>query len=879
MSSYDKRCGTGLPSLDEVVDHLRLGDNVVWQVDSLDAFRPFVLAFVRQALADGRTVRYLRFASHPPLVGEAEIAAGVRVVSLDAGMGFESFTTAIHALIHEEGLEVFYVFDCLTDLLESWASDLMIGNFFRITCPALFRLDTIAYFALLRRMHAFETIARIRDTTQLLLDLHEVDRSLYLHPLKVWERYSPTMFLPHRWKDGALLPLSDSVEAARLFTHLSPWRPDAAAQRLDAWDRLFQEAVTAHGALPSDHPERRRLAGRLLDLLVGREDRIRSLCDRYFQLPDLLSILGREIGTGRIGGKAVGMLLGRRIVGSALPDEDMESHDSFFIGADVFYTYLVHNGCWDLRMRQKAPDGYFRLAGDLKERILSGSFPEAVRERFRLMLEHYGQSPIIVRSSSLLEDDFGNAFAGKYESVFCVNQGSPARRLEQFEQAVRTVYGSMMDEDALTYRLRRGLSGRDEQMALLVQRVSGRRRTRWFFPDLAGVAQSRNLYVWDPRLVPEAGMVRLVLGLGTRSVDRVEGDYPAMVALDNPTLRTASVSEDPRRYSQHFVDAMDLEENRFVTLPLEEVAAILDGDELDLLATRDRDAEVRRAELRLPPVPQWMLTFRKLRAESDFASRIQAWLGALEAAYEYPVDVEFTANRSAAGRYVLNLLQCRPLQTRGMGAAVRMPAVGGNDRLLLATQGPFMGGNARIPLRRIIEVDPAAYCRIGNPERHAVARAIGRLNAGIPDRESFPVLLLGPGRWGTTTPSLGVPVRFSEIHNVAVLGEVAFENAGMMPELSFGSHFFQDLVESGIFYLAVFPGREGVMFDPARWSSLGRDRFPDLLPEAAALAGVIRVFDLSPDVAVLYSDVLSQTLACQLEPGPDEPDRAEVGTA
>ena len=118
-------------------------------------------------------------------------------------------------------------------------------------------------------------------------------------------------------------------------------------------------------------------------------------------------------------------------------------------------------------------------------------------DQFAEMLDYFGQSPIIVRSSSLLEDNYGNAFAGKYESVFCANQGSPQKRLEDFLSAVRTIYASTMSEEALRYRAHRGLLDRDEQMALLVQRVSGGLHGDLFFPQVAGVGLSYNPYVWN----------------------------------------------------------------------------------------------------------------------------------------------------------------------------------------------------------------------------------------------------------------------------------------------------------------------------------------------------------------------------------------------
>ena len=206
-----------------------------------------------------------------------------------------------------------------------------------------------------------------------------------------------------------------------------------------------------------------------MSMLIGSESRMFELYDRYFTLKDILRIAAREVGTGFIGGKSEGMLVARKILEEEGKDRFkpiLESHDSYYIGSDVFYTYIVQNGWWELRTKQKTEEGYFQYAPELKEKILQGEFSENIQEKFVQMLEYFGQSPIIVRSSSLLEDNFGNAFAGKYESFFCVNQGTPEERYKAFEQAVRNVYASTMNEDALAYRMNRGLFNKDEQMAI-----------------------------------------------------------------------------------------------------------------------------------------------------------------------------------------------------------------------------------------------------------------------------------------------------------------------------------------------------------------------------------------------------------------------------
>ncbi|MCE5274461.1 MAG: phosphoenolpyruvate synthase, partial [Deltaproteobacteria bacterium] len=151
---------TGIKGLDEVIDWLRLGDNVVWQVDDISDYKTVVKPFVENALRENRKIVYMRFAQHEPLL---EPHDSITVHDLNPGLGFESFSTQVHTIITEMGEGAFYVFDSLSDLLTSWATDLMTGNFFLITCPYLFELNTVAYFGLIRNRHSYTTVARIRE--------------------------------------------------------------------------------------------------------------------------------------------------------------------------------------------------------------------------------------------------------------------------------------------------------------------------------------------------------------------------------------------------------------------------------------------------------------------------------------------------------------------------------------------------------------------------------------------------------------------------------------------------------------------------------------------------------------------------------------------
>ena len=796
---------TGIKGLDNVLTGLQLGDNVVWQIDSIEDYTGFVDAFVKKSLAEKRKLIYIRFANHPALL---EKKKNITVYKLNALVGFEAFSAQINKIIKKEGEGAFYVFDCLSDLLSAWSNDLMIGNFFKITCPYLFELNTIAYFSLLRNSHSFKTVARIRDTTQLLIDVYRYDGDCYIHPLKVWNRYTPTMFLPHIKKNSQFITIANSVDTARLFSNIFKKGVKSATRKLDYWDRLFMDAEDVAGQKGASRDKTRQMLDQISRTIIARDGKMLILSKKYFTLEDFLNIKARMIGTGFIGGKTVGMLLARNMLlkeKTLEADKFFEPHDSFYIGSDVFYTYIVENGWWKAHMEQRTRTGYFEVAKELKNKLLTGVFPEEIKEQFQQMMDYFGQSPIIVRSSSLLEDGYGNAFAGKYESIFLTNQGTPEQRYVKFIEAVRRIYASTMNEDALAYRLQRGLDQRDEQMALLVQRVSGAYNKDYFFPDAAGVGMSYNAFVWKKSLDPKAGMLRLVLGLGTRAVNRVEGDYPRIVALDEPLARVHTASKDTQRFFQHDADVLNIKENSLQTVAVRELLKKKVDLKLSLIAVKDYEATGKLQEMGIKE-EAWVINFDSLVSQEKFRRTMQAMLKALEQDYEYPVDIEFTINFKRNGEFQINLLQCRPMQTKGLGQRVRIPQRIAREKIVFESLGNFLGGNISQVVTMIVYIDPESYSALASQSaKYDIARAVGAINKRVGEKSEKNVMLLGPGRWGTAMPSLGVPVSFSEINNMSILGEIAFANSNAAPEISFGTHFFQDLIETDIFYLALSP--------------------------------------------------------------------------
>ncbi|HOX28687.1 MAG TPA: PEP/pyruvate-binding domain-containing protein, partial [bacterium] len=526
MSQVDSRLSTGLPGLDKMLKGLIPGDNIVWQVDCVEDFKSFLAPYYKSASERGRRVIYFRFANHAPL---AEVDKDIEIIRPDFNAGFEKFVAEIHHMIGTAGRNAFFIFDCLTDLSEQWYSDRMLGNFFMLTCPYLFDSEAIAYFPIIRGKLSSDAISSIHNTAQVVIDLFRRNDMLYLHPLKVQQRYSPTMYVLHSWDGSRFEQVVDSATMSTVMTSV-PWpNMQMSGDDLGVASRMFRKSQKILSAMnngenpPADFEQH---FDTLLKMVVTRDERLLEQARKYLNLSDVVQIMKRLIGTGLIGGKSAGMLIARAI----LRENDgkyrnlLEPHDSFYVGSDVFYTFVVRNGLWFGRQKQKVPETFLEGADETRRQMLTGGFPDTIVRQFSAMLDYYGQSPIIVRSSSLLEDNYENAFSGKYESVFCANQGSRDKRLRDFISAVLTIYASSMSENALTYRARRGLLDKDEQMPLLVQRVSGSLCSRHFYPQVAGVGYSYNPYVWDKRIDPDAGMLRLVLGLGTRAVERKDDD-------------------------------------------------------------------------------------------------------------------------------------------------------------------------------------------------------------------------------------------------------------------------------------------------------------------------------------------------------------------
>jgi hypothetical protein len=566
--------------------------------------------------------------------------------------------------------------------------------------------------------------------------------------------------------------------------------------------------------------------------------------------PEDFQVIGeRRIGEGKIGGKAAGMMLAWKILQREGPADEIDLRgrvvipDSYFIGADVFYDFHALNGLEEfINQKYKTQEEIEADYPRIQETFAGGRFPEGVVSRLRALLSEVGSTPLIVRSSSLLEDNFGFSFAGKYDSFFCPNQGALEENLAALKDGIARVYASVLSPDALLYRQQVGLVDYDERMAILIQKVQGQRYRGFFFPTLAGVGFSRNPFRWNRKIRGQDGLLRLVWGLGTRAVERVGDDYPRMVPLSHPQLRPEADASQIRRYSQRFVDLIDLRANEFRTLPMADVLQP-DYPGIQLLASVDKWDYLQPiyAPGALDQAPL-VLTFSELLKREEFVALMRTVLKKLERHYGRPVDVEFTVEVTPErpSRFILHLLQCRPLSSQEWGEILRIPSdVPSEDVIFLARRLVPRGRVSRI--RYVVYVDPAQYATVPDYEtRFELARVIGRLNKRLED-ECF--ILMGPGRWGTSNVELGLKVTYADIYNTRVLIEIAQSRSEDTLEVSYGTHFFQDLVEARIYPLPLYPQAPDTVFNRAFFDR-AVNVLGELLPADAQYAPFVKVIDV-----------------------------------
>jgi len=586
-----------------------------------------------------------------------------------------------------------------------------------------------------------------------------------------------------------------------------------------------------------------------------------NVAKEFMEIRDFYDLSGKVVFPptchGKLGGKSAGLFLAKKIIEKA-PEATavlraVKVPKTWYVTSDWIQSFIHHNDLEDVLNRkymdiEQVRQEYPHLVTLFKR----SSFPSEFAKGLALALDDLGDIPLIVRSSSLLEDRPGSAFSGKYKSLFLGNRGTREERLAALMDAVAEVYASIFGPDPTEYRAERGLLDVHEEMGIMIQEVVGQTVGKYFLPACSGVAFSHNEFRWSARIRREDGLIRLVPGLGTRAVDRVADDYPVLIAPGQPNLRANVTIDEVIKYSPKRIDLINLETNAFETV---DVAEVLRSDgakypqirNLVSLASRDR------VEPLIGLLPDFatqdvVFTFEGLIAKTTFIPCIRELLTLFQAKLGTPVDIEFAYD----GKDVY-LLQCRPQSFGTDATPMPIPQNLPADKLIFSANRHV--SNGKVPdITHVVYVDAEEYSHLPDEtSMRDVGRAVSRLNKLLPKRQ---FILIGPGRWGSRGDiKLGVPVTYSDINNAAVLVEVARQCGNYLPELSFGTHFFQDLVEASIRYLPLYPDDPATAFNEI-FLRRSHNVLKDLLPEFARLEDTVRVIDVPLEAGGLIVRVL-----------------------
>lgn len=584
---------------------------------------------------------------------------------------------------------------------------------------------------------------------------------------------------------------------------------------------------------------------------------------------------------GKIGGKGSGLFIAKQIIESSLEEHPelagIKTPKTWYVSSDELKILIEENNLDELNEHKYLDlvdirTSYPRIIQLLKNAKMS---PYILND-LSAILENSENKPLIVRSSSLLEDQLNSSFSGKYKSLFLTNTGTKSERLTRLVEGILEVYASMFNPDSIQYRKERGLLDCSEQMGLLIQEVVGRRIGSYFFPLYAGVAFSHNELRWSPRIKSEDGLLRMVMGLGTRAVDRVGEDFPILLSPGQPNLRVNQLPESLKKYSPQKIDVLDLEKNQFLTLPISHLISEYGNaiPKINHIASLVKDDFITDL---LPLLTNFkteeiIITFDHLIKKTPTIKHLQTLLNLLQEKLGYPVDIEFASDGEN-----LYLLQCRP-QSRTIDNAPAAIPTNIAFQNTVFTAHKYISNGTVTGIKTVVYVDPKEYSTLKTyDELLSVGRAISALNTALP-RKSF--ILLGPGRWGSRGDiKLGVSIAYSDINNTAMLIEIAHKESRHQPELSFGTHFFQDLVEENIKYLPLYPDDNDIIFNNAFFTE-NKNALETIAPQYAHLENVIKVICIEDNYygkelnilmnadlekAIAYIDTTAQVSSAQVQ--------------
>jgi hypothetical protein len=504
-----------------------------------------------------------------------------------------------------------------------------------------------------------------------------------------------------------------------------------------------------------------------------------------------------RIGVGSLGGKARGLVTAARILAERLADLEvpglvLDVPALCAVSTSVFDAFLDRNGLRPV-LAEEPPDEVLAIA------FQKATLPAEWLGDLRSVAED-ARVPLACRSSSALEDALGRPFAGVYGTKMIPgNQPDVAGRFKSLVDAVKFVFATTFFHEARAYRRSAGELPEPERMAVVVQEVVGRRHGERFYPDLSGVARSYNFYPMGPA-EPHEGVVDLALGLGKTIVDggACWSFSPAHPKRPPPVGSARDLLEvtqsrfwavnvgppppyDPMTETEHLVHPDLAEAETDGTLRY--AASTYDAEADRLVAGTGRPGP---RVLDFAPILAW--------GELPLVPALRKLLAVCEEELAAPVEIEFALSLPPGQPARLGFLQVRPLLVSHETVEVAADELL-SPRAIVAS--PAALGNGRHEVRDVVYVEPAAFEARLTPE---IAAEIEPLNRALAEA-GRPYLLVGFGRWGSSDPWLGIPVRWDQISGARGIVEATLPQ--MNPEPSQGSHFFHNLTSFSVLYFTV----------------------------------------------------------------------------
>jgi len=605
--------------------------------------------------------------------------------------------------------------------------------------------------------------------------------------------------------------------------------------------------LTTKEKTDSQYPQAKGLKVLLIEAILSNRSNYINVAKDHVSIEDLYHLLRKVIFSkeshGKLGGKCSGFILASHMLkaeGNAAAASSIHVPRTWYLTSDMMLEFIHYNNMDEI-VEQKYKEiervrvEYPHVVDMFRQTV----FPQEMINGLSMVIDDFGEIPLIVRSSSLLEDRTELPFSGKYKSIFLANQGSREERLQRLLHAVAEVYASNFGPEPIDYRSEHGLIEFSEQLGIMIQEVVGKRIGPYFFPLCSGKAFSRNELSTLLEIEQSDGIVRMIPGLGGEKRDRVNREHSVLLLPGRPTSRINGDTEYCVSHAPKNIKVLNLETKRVETLELRELMSncgnAVEDAKMILSVYSDENLQPLSDDQSTPAGAKLVATFDGLITSSPFVLQIQTMLKILEEKFGTPVEVEFASN----GREIY-LLQCRIKSSRHKARPAPIPKGVSADNLLFSTGRCHTNGWIR-NITHIVFIKRTVFESMNVPKREAVIEAIAKLNRVLPKKQY--AFIRPAQRAGIGDESHSMDLNCSDIQNAAVLVELLERESGENPEKSRRVHFLQEIVESGIRYVPVVQEEDKKCLNE-RFLLRSENILADLIPECESLVDALIVVDL-----------------------------------